>query len=153
MKLLHFATLLLLAMAVVACGTSVDSVPDTGTDVPSSETAAESSPLSPPPTPPSNQPEQEESPVTTPSEETAQVVAVAKERLARELDTSTEVVEILAVEPTEWSDASLGCPEPGKMYAQVVTPGYRVLLEVEGEQFEVHTDREGQNTVICDPDR
>lgn len=90
--------------------------------------------------------------MATPSEAMAQVEAVAKEHLARELDTSTEV-EILAIEPTEWPDASLGCPEPGKMYAQVITPGYRILVEVEGEQFEVHTDREGQNAVICDPDR
>jgi len=153
MKLPYFATLLLLALAVVACGASVDSIPDAGTDDPSSETAAESSPLSPPATPPSDQSAQERSPVATPSEAMAQVGAVAKEHLARELDTSTEVVEILAIEPTEWSDASLGCPEPGKMYAQVITPGYRILVEVGGEEFEVHMDREGQNAVICDPDR
>lgn len=90
--------------------------------------------------------------MATPSEATAQVVAAAKERLARELDISTEPVQIIAIEPVEWSDASLGCPEPGKMYAQVITPGYRVLLEVDGEQFEVHTDREGQTAVICEPD-
>jgi hypothetical protein len=91
--------------------------------------------------------------VATPSEATAQAVAAAKERLASELDTSPEVVEIAAIEAVEWSDASLGCPEPGKMYAQVITPGYRVLLQVEGEQFEVHTDREGRSAVICEPDR
>jgi len=153
MKVLYLSTLILLALAMVACGTGVDSVPDAETGTPSSETAAGSSPLSPPATPPSNQSAQEGSPVATPSEATAQVVAAAKERLARELDISTEAVQIIAVEPVEWSDASLGCPEPGKMYAQVITPGYRVLLQVEGERFEVHTDREGRAAVICEPDR
>lgn len=153
MKLLYLSTLLLLALAVVACGSSVDSVRPADTDTPSSETAAENSPLSPPGTPLSDRSGQERSPVATPSEAPAEVVAAAKERLASELDTSTEVVEIIAIEPVEWSDASLGCPEPGKMYAQVITPGYRVLLQVEGEQFEVHTDREGRTAVICEPDR
>ena len=153
MKVLNLSTLLLLVLAVVACGTSVDSVPDAGTDAPSSETAAERSPLSPPATPTTDRSVQEGSPAATPSDVTAQIVAAAKERLASELDTSVEVVEIIAVEPVEWSDTSLGCPEPGQMYAQVITPGYRVLLEAEGEQFEVHTDREGQTAVICEANR
>jgi hypothetical protein len=157
MKLPYFATLLLLmlilTLVVVACGASTDSVPDVETDTPSSETAAENSSLSPPATPPSNRSAQERSPIATPSEASAEVVAAAKERLASELDISTEVVEVIAVESVEWSDASLGCPEPGKMYAQVITPGYRVLLRVEGEQFEVHTDRGGRAAVICEPDR
>ena len=32
-------------------------------------------------------------------------------------------LQVVQVEAVEWSDASLGCPRPGAMYAQVITPG------------------------------
>jgi hypothetical protein len=57
---------------------------------------------------------------------------------------------VLRVEPMEWSDASPGCPEPGRAYAQVITPGYVVVLTPDGGATEdaVHTDS-GQRAVIC----
>jgi len=39
---------------------------------------------------------------------------------------------------TEFPDASLGVPEPGKMYAQVITPGYVIRLAVEGAVTKYH---------------
>ncbi len=35
------------------------------------------------------------------------------------------------------------------MYAQVIVPGYRAILEVGGKQYEVHTDEQGQRMVTC----
>jgi hypothetical protein len=75
---------------------------------------------------------------------------MAREHLAGELEISSQGVELVGVETVEWSDASLGCPEPGKAYAQVITPGYRVILRVGGGEYEVHTDREGRFAVICE---
>ena len=59
-----------------------------------------------------------------------------------------EVVRILGVRPTdvvvarveavEWSDASLGCRQPGSVYAQAIHPGYRVLLTAAGRTVHVH---------------
>jgi hypothetical protein len=89
------------------------------------------------------------SPLPTPSTP-ALIAAVA--HLAAELDISPEEVNALSSEPVEWPDASLGCPQPGMMYAQVVTPGYLFLLEAAGEQYEVHTDLTGQSVVVCQPD-
>jgi hypothetical protein len=60
-----------------------------------------------------------------------------------------EAVRVASVEAVEWPDASLGCPQPGMMYAQVITPGYRVVLEAEGQTYEYHTD-EGRFVVLCD---
>lgn len=31
---------------------------------------------------------------------------------------------VLPFDPVEWSDTSLGCPMPGLVYAQVITPGF-----------------------------
>jgi hypothetical protein len=52
------------------------------------------------------------------------------------------------VEAREWSDASLGCPRQGVLYAQVVTPGYLVIISGGGKQLEYHTDARGR-AVLC----
>jgi hypothetical protein len=71
-----------------------------------------------------------------------QVVQIAIEELARELDLTPGEISVLSVETVEWPDTSLGCPEQGMMYAQVITPGYRVVLQAEGQVYECHTDRD-----------
>ena len=38
-----------------------------------------------------------------------------------------------------WPDTSLGCPEPGKMYAKVIVPGHRITFAYNGDDYEVHT--------------
>lgn len=63
-------------------------------------------------------------------------------------DYPPEEIKIVLVEQVTWPDTSLGCPEPGKFYAQVLVPGYRIVVEVRGRKFEVHTDLSGR-VVIC----
>jgi hypothetical protein len=81
--------------------------------------------------------------------ETEKTIAAARSALAQRLDVPEDEVLVKSVEAADWPDASLGCPQPGMMYAQMITPGYRVVLEVEGQPYEVHTDR-GQTAVLCD---
>jgi hypothetical protein len=81
--------------------------------------------------------------------EAQDVVALARQDLAQTLDVDQGAIEVSAVEAVEWPDASLGCPEPGQMYAQVVTPGFRAVFEVRGETYVYHTDRE-QTVVLCE---
>ncbi|MEK8024035.1 MAG: hypothetical protein AAB229_09535 [Candidatus Hydrogenedentota bacterium] len=51
-----------------------------------------------------------------------------------------EDVEVLSAEAVDWPDSSLGLPEPGMMYAQVITPGHRVRLKAKTDEIlEVHT--------------
>ncbi len=50
-------------------------------------------------------------------------------------------VTLLSVSPREWADRSLGCAKPGLGYAQVITPGYVIVVEVRGRQLEYHTDQ------------
>ncbi len=57
---------------------------------------------------------------------------------------------MLVFDPVEWGDTSLGCPMPGMVYAQVVTPGFRLVFEYQGRQNEYHTDRDGSSVVACD---
>lgn len=53
-------------------------------------------------------------------------------------------ISVVSVEAVEWNDACLGLAGPDEMCAQVITPGYRIILEANGEQSEFHTDATGQ---------
>jgi hypothetical protein len=52
-------------------------------------------------------------------------------------------VTVLSGQPVDWSDGSLGCPEPGKSYVQVLTPGYLVMIDAGGVTLEYHLNQQG----------
>src|SRR5262249_21931055 len=52
------------------------------------------------------------------------VAQVAVDAASAELGVSTDNLVIASWTATDWPDSSLGCPEPGHAYAQVLTPGY-----------------------------
>jgi hypothetical protein len=76
-------------------------------------------------------------------------VAAAKADLVGRLGVTEEDIVVKSVEAIQWRDTSLGCPQLGMIYAQVITPGFRVVLEVEGQAYEYHTDG-GQSVVLCE---
>jgi hypothetical protein len=78
-----------------------------------------------------------------------EVVRLAREDLAQRLGVAVDQIQLVSVEAVDWSDTSLGCPQPGMMYAQVITPGYRVILEAGGQRYEYHTDT-GRFVVLCE---
>jgi hypothetical protein len=84
--------------------------------------------------------------VAVPSE--AQVIAsLVQQDLAEQLNVDTQDIRVVSIEATEWADSSLGCPKPGMMYASVLTPGYEIVLEVEGQEYVYHTGSD--NFVLC----
>ena len=66
---------------------------------------------------------------------------------ARDTGARPEEVELLSVEPHEWNDTSLGCPQPGHAYAQVITSGFLVRVRSRGAQRAYHVS--GQRVVSC----
>ena len=56
---------------------------------------------------------------------------MAREHLER-FGIRWESVKILDLEKVDWGDGSLGNPEPGMMYAQVITPGFKMSLTADG---------------------
>jgi hypothetical protein len=58
--------------------------------------------------------------------------------LAQRLGIAPESIQVAEIQKTVWPDASLGCPDPEQMYAQVTTPGYLVRLELQDEVYEYH---------------
>lgn len=132
--LFYVLLLLLLGVGIAGCGSEV---PGTIFAVPTITSAPPT--LEPRPT----------TGVSTVSPDARDVVVRAREDLADRLGTSPQAIELVSVESVEWPDASLGCPQPGRTYAQVVTPGFRVILEAEGERYVYHTDRE-ETVVLCE---
>ncbi|MER3438500.1 MAG: hypothetical protein C4346_13460 [Chloroflexota bacterium] len=68
---------------------------------------------------------------------------------ASQLGVGPDQVIIVAIEPVDWPDTSLGCPKEGEFYAQVITPGYRVIVARGDRRLEYHTDR-AANFVLCE---
>lgn len=56
-------------------------------------------------------------------------------------------VRVISAQRVDWPDSSLGCPQPGFMYSQIVTPGYRITVEANG-RHEYHTDL-ASRFVVC----
>jgi hypothetical protein len=146
---------LLLAVLVTACGGgAISAVPTNeatasptqsdegheGTAVPTVQPETEERTMTP--TPP-----REATEAKLPSE-AEEVVRLAREDLAQRLGVAPEAIGLVSVEAVDWSDTSLGRPQPGMMYAQVITPGFRVVLEAEGQTYEYHTDR-SRTVVLC----
>jgi hypothetical protein len=84
----------------------------------------------------------------TPPADTAEIVDLATGNLAETYGLAPNSVEVVSVEAVDWPDASLGCPQPGMAYAQVVTPGLRMTLQAEGWTYTYHADLAGQ-VVLC----
>ncbi len=64
----------------------------------------------------------------------------AKEDLAQRLSIALTEISLVKAEEVVWSNGSLGCPQPGLAYAEVLTPGYIILLEANNDKYEYHTD-------------
>ena len=69
-----------------------------------------------------------------------EVVLRAKSDLAKRRGLSVESIALRSVESVTWPDTSLGCPKSGHAYAQVATPGYRLVLSDGSTDFEYHSD-------------
>jgi hypothetical protein len=77
-----------------------------------------------------------QAPLRSSSLEEQPAVDAAKAELAKRLSVAAGEIQVVRTEAVDWPDASMGCPKPGKMYAQVVTPGYKVLLSAGGKQYD-----------------
>jgi len=71
-----------------------------------------------------------------------QLVDLARVNLAQRLDVEPEDITVQSIEEVEFPDAGLGVPEPGQVYAQVLTPGYTIKLSVNGQSYEYHASDE-----------
>lgn len=94
----------------------------------------------------------------TPEDETVTVppgaeglVEEARADLRERTGAESSAIALRSVESVDWPDSSLGCPEPDRLYAQVITPGYRIVVVVDSEEHEYHAST--SRVVYCPAER
>jgi hypothetical protein len=151
---------LVAAFVLVACGGDSTGSGDTTGTVPAVGETASSSASTPPssdasvtPTTSANQqtPPYGSSlpPVKSgvPIDPTRPLVTDAVADLAGRLGIGTDEVAVVDALAVTWPDSSLGCPQPGMMYSQVLTKGTLVVLEAGGKRYEYHG---GKPLFLCE---
>jgi hypothetical protein len=144
-------------VALAACGGDDTGTGATSGTVPNvSDTTPDSSvpPSSAPPSTPPSTPPVSMTPLPpasslpgTPMDPTLPLVTDAVADLAQRLGISPDDVTVVAAREVTWPDGSLGCPEPGMMYTQVLVDGSLVVLEANGQRYEYHG---GTPLVLCE---
>lgn len=77
---------------------------------------------------------------------------LALEIVAEYRSVDADELELLRIEPVEWRDSAIGCPDPGMDYPQVITPGHFALVrDANGMTYRVHMARGGG--FVCEQDR
>lgn len=120
------------------------------TPAPAAPTVAAGQPLPTPPNMPELVPATPEAESMPLNEQNRPMVERVQQQAAQQAKVDASAVNVVSIEAVEWSDGSLGCPQPGVMYPQVITPGYRVVVEANGTQYEYHTDM-NTSVVYCAP--
>lgn len=59
------------------------------------------------------------------------------------------MIVVKQFEPKEFGDTSLGCAMPGQNYSQVITPGYQVILEAGGKEYDYRLDT-NEAILLCE---
>jgi hypothetical protein len=132
MKFYWISFVLLLSLLLGGCGSSK---PLPTTPLPISPTQGESTPM-----PPSQ---------STPAGSNFQnLIDKATQDLAQRLSISVSQINLVNASEVVWADGSLGCPQKGMAYIQVLTPGYLIVLEYDNTNYEYHSGRDG-NVSYC----
>lgn len=85
---------------------------------------------------------------------TGEVPAAVMTAVLADLSTKTgkdaSTATVVTAEAVTWPDGSLGCPQPGVMYTQMVQPGYQVVLELDGTTYDYRVAGEGTVIRLCE---
>lgn len=79
------------------------------------------------------------------------VVEQAKADLMKRLGVDAGQVTVVSSAEVTWPDGSLGCPQPGMRYTQMVVQGNRTVLAVGGKQYAYHSSAHRAPFLCEDP--
>lgn len=65
-------------------------------------------------------------------------VSVARQDLAQRLGIDLSDIGVVSHVEVDWPDGSLGCPQPGMRYKQVIVNGTLTVLAVDGVEYRYH---------------
>jgi hypothetical protein len=82
-----------------------------------------------------------------------ELVTQARKDLAKRLSVEPEVLDLIEISEVLWPDASLGCPQPGKIYPQVTREGYLIRLRFGKRIYRYHSGQGGAPFLCENPAR
>jgi hypothetical protein len=141
--MIKYVWIALLAVIVSSCGQNMP--------------AAESAPPAPAGQAPTAAPTT--TPTAAPVAPTAAPIALdatatqARALLAAKLGIDSGTLTLKDVEPQQWPNSGLGCPDPNGAYTQVIVPGFLYIFSDGSKSYEVHTGSRGNRAVLCDQGR
>ena len=141
-RVARIAFAVLLGLLIVACGDGEGVRPDPTSTLPGADataTPAGEATADEPATPTeAGTPEPGATPAADTAcirEETLAPVIAACQTLAELFERGLGEIDTVSVTPQEWPDACLGLAESGELCAQVITPGYEVVLVLVEQGF------------------
>lgn len=111
----------------------------------------------PEPAPPNTRPPEPAPPNTRPPEVATPVTGfeaitdAAIKFAAAELGVDAAAIQVVSVEEATWRNSCLGVDRLNEMCMDVITPGFRVVLSVDGQEIAVHTNQDASALRLADP--
>ena len=75
------------------------------------------------------------------------VARLAIDALAADLQIAREGILVDTIRAVDWPDSSHGCPQPGRAYLTVISPGHKITLRADGQIYVVH--EANRNAFVC----
>lgn len=72
-------------------------------------------------------------------------IELAKNAIAAKQKVDKEEIKTVDIQVVNWNDTSLGCPQKGIIYSQVITAGFTITLSIEGKIFKYNA---GLNKIV-----
>jgi hypothetical protein len=79
-------------------------------------------------------------------------IEFATQDAARRTQLDASRLRVTLAEAVTWPDGSLGCPQPGMEYSQVLVAGFRIRILAGATTLEYHASVRGQ-PFLCPEDR
>jgi hypothetical protein len=70
--------------------------------------------------------------------------------LAEQLNVSVEKITLISTEAVTWPDGCLGIVRMGVMCTQAKVPGFKIILEANGQKYEFHTNQDGSIVMLAE---
>ena len=78
----------------------------------------------------------------------AQLAAVTS--LSDQLSLAVDQIKLVSTEAVTWPDGCLGIVRMGVMCTQAEVPGFKIILDAEGQEYEYHTNQDGSVVLLAE---
>ena len=70
--------------------------------------------------------------------------------LADQLSLTADKIKLVSTEAVTWPDGCLGIVRMGVLCTQAEVPGFKIILEVDGKNYEFHTNQDGSIVMLAE---